>query len=199
MNKRRVMAGIAGSALVALTAGTLPSTAAVGRQQTASARVFDAAGERLGIVRFASNRGKVMVKARLSGLTPGFHGFHVHDVGTCEPPSFTSAGDHLNPAGTIHGAHAGDMPPLLVAGDGTATMRFTTDRFTVRQLLDADGSSVIVHAGPDNLAHIPATTADGDERYHSHPEDVFGPDSLTTATGDAGGRTGCGVITRRHH
>ncbi len=190
MNKRRVIAAIVGSALVALTASTFTSAAVV-RGDAAAARVTNAAGTRLGIVRFASKDGKVLVRARFSGLTPGFHGFHVHAVGICEPP-FTSAGGHLNSAaGTNHGAHAGDMPPLLVASDGTASVRFTTDRFTLDQLFDSDGSSVIVHADPDNLAHIPA-------RYHSHAEEVFGPDSQTRATGDAGGRTGCGVIQRLH-
>jgi Cu-Zn family superoxide dismutase len=71
--------------------------------------------------------------------------------------------------------------------DGSAELRFTTDRFTLRELFDADGSAIIVHADRDNLANIP-------ERYHSHTEDVFGPDSATLATGDAGARFACGVV-----
>jgi superoxide dismutase, Cu-Zn family len=71
--------------------------------------------------------------------------------------------------------------------DGTASIRFETDRFSVAELFDADGSAVIAHAGRDNFANIPT-------RYHSHTEDVFGPDSATLATGDAGGRTACGVV-----
>jgi superoxide dismutase, Cu-Zn family len=61
------------------------------------------------------------------------------------------------------------------------SIRFETDRFSVAALFDADGSAVIVHAGRDNFANILT-------RYHSHTEDVFGPDSATLATGDAGGR-----------
>lgn len=75
----------------------------------------------------------------------------------------------------------------LVNEDGTAQARFTTDRFTVRGLVDEDGSAIIVHEAPDNFANIP-------DRYHSHTEDVFGPDSVTLAVGDAGGRLACGVI-----
>ncbi|MBW3535717.1 MAG: superoxide dismutase family protein, partial [Gemmatimonadetes bacterium] len=56
--------------------------------------------------------------------------------------------------------------------------------------------AVIMHAGPDNLAHIPAATPTGNERYHSHVDDVFGPDTLTRATGDAGARFACGVLGR---
>jgi Cu-Zn family superoxide dismutase len=95
-----------------------------------------------------------------------------------------------------HGAHAGDMPPLLVAEDGTALLKFKTDRFKNSDLLDDDGSAVILHAGADNLSHIPATTATGGERYHSHVDDVFGPDAATKATGDAGARFSCGVVDR---
>ena len=88
------------------------------------------------------------------------------------------------------------MPALLVMQDGTAVLRFKTDRFTLRELRDDDDSAVIVHAGPDNLAHTPATTSTGAERYHSHSENVFGADSASKATGDAGARFGCGIVTQ---
>ncbi len=80
-------------------------------------------------------------------------------------------------------------PVLLVQSDGHAEQEFDTDRFRLRQLFDRDGSAVIVHAGRDNYANIP-------ERYHSHTENVFGPDSATLATGDAGARFACGVRTQ---
>jgi hypothetical protein len=80
----------------------------------------------------------------------------------------------------------------LVNDNGSADLEFTTDRFTVRELFDSDGSAIIVHEGRDNLANIP-------DRYHSHTEDVFGPDSATLATGDAGSRLACGVVQRGSH
>lgn len=195
--------------LVALTAGALVAQSSIGvaKSKGLIAKVHNSAGNPAGSVRFSrSDDGKVLVRARLRGLTPGFHGFHVHSVGICDPaaldPSgnpvpFFSAAGHYNPVATnTHGAHSGDMPALLVAQDGTAMLRFKTDRIALRELRDDDGSAVIVHAGPDNLAHIPATTPTGAERYHSHSENVFGADSASKATGDAGARYGCGVVVR---
>jgi superoxide dismutase, Cu-Zn family len=170
--------------LIALTSATSPAS---GDRRGAAARLVDAGGNHVATVRFEPGPGGTTVgHVRLRGAAPGFHGFHVHAVGECVAP-FTSAGGHFNPAGATHGNHAGDMPPLLVGGDGAAEATFTTDRFTVADLMDADGSAVIVHAGPDNLANIPT-------RYHSHTYDVLGPDQDTLATGDAGSRFACGVV-----
>jgi Cu-Zn family superoxide dismutase len=178
---------------VALLAGIMlvPGTSLGSSADSQSLNTFvkDTSGNVLGSVRISSHGDGVKVKAQLSGLTPGFHGFHVHAVGVCDPATgFTSAGGHYDPEGTgLHGQHAGDMPSLLVADDGSADLGFTSDRFSVESLRDADGSAVIVHASPDNFANIP-------DRYHSHTEDVFGPDSATRSTGDAGSRAGCGVL-----
>jgi Cu-Zn family superoxide dismutase len=108
---------------------------------------------------------------------------------------FFSAGGHFNPTSDPHGEHAGDFPVLLVMENGRAKEKFKTDRFNLSQLFDNDGSAVIIHEGRDNYANIPATT-DGEKRYHSHLENVFGPDSLTKATGDAGSRFACGVVRK---
>ncbi|MBM2851087.1 MAG: superoxide dismutase family protein [Anaerolineales bacterium] len=148
---------------------------------SAKAKLYDAAGQRVGEVKFSQeDDGTVMVKVKVNGLSAGFHGFHVHSVGMCTPP-FTSAGGHFNPGGQSHPAHAADMPVLLVNADSNGEARFKTDRFTVAALFDADGSAVIVHAGPDNYANIPT-------RY------VAAPDATTLATGDAGSRAACGVV-----
>lgn len=124
---------------------------------------------------------EVLVSVTTRGLTPGFHGFHIHAVGACEAP-FTSAGGHFNLAGNTHPAHSGDMPVLLINADGTGEARFETDRFGISDLFDADGSAIIIHAGPDNYANIPT-------RYSA-----TGPDDTTLATGDSGARAACGVI-----
>ncbi len=178
------------AAVVAAAVGALALEAVAGRGDrgsgSAAAVMHDAQGRRIGTVTLLPAGEKVRVRAALASLPSGFHGFHVHAVGRCEPP-FTSAGGHLNPAGTAHGAHAGDMPVLLVNRDGTARGEFVTDRFRVADLLDADGSALIVHAAADNYANVPS-------RYHSHTEDTFGPDSATLATGDSGTRIACGVV-----
>ena len=202
--KRALVAG----AVVALIASALYSSgASAARPRGLIGNVSDAQGNALGTVRMIGTEdGKTSVKIRAAGLAPGFHGFHVHAVGTCDPaatdapgnPSpFFTAGGHYNPVTTnTHGAHAGDMPPLLVAEDGTAFLKFVTDRFLAKDLMDTDGSAIVLHAGPDNLAHVPATTSTGGERYHSHVDDVFGADTATKATGDAGARYGCGILER---
>jgi Cu-Zn family superoxide dismutase len=155
-------------------------------RRAAATTIHDATGQRVGVAFFRERQGEVAVTAAVWGLAPGFHGFHVHAVGQCVPP-FTSAGGHFNPTGADHPNHAGDMPSLLVNADETAELHFTTDRFTLDDLFDADGSALIVHAGRDNYANIP-------DRYSSGG--VPGPDAATLATGDAGDRAACGVIER---
>jgi superoxide dismutase, Cu-Zn family len=155
-------------------------------ERRATAVLRDADGERVGVAVFKERRGKVTVSASVWSFAPEFHGFHVHSVGECVTP-FTSAGGHYNPDGGQHGAHAGDLPSLLVNRDGTGQLQFATDRFSVSELFDTDGSALIVHAGRDNYANILS-------RYHSHTYDTFGPDPETLSTGDAGDRAACGVV-----
>jgi Cu-Zn family superoxide dismutase len=123
----------------------------------------------------------VTVLARVGGLPPGFHGFHIHTTGECTPPDFMSAGGHLNLTGASHGDHAGDLPTLLVNADGSGMLAATTDRFSLSDLRDADGSAVMVHELPDNYANIP-------ERYDPPA------DEETRSTGDAGSRLACGEL-----
>lgn len=168
----------------ALSGGVLAQGADPTSKRIARATLVNAAGETIGNARF-ERRGKsraVRVTVSVRKLSPGFHGFHVHTVGTCEAPTFMSAGPHLNPASASHADHAGDMPPLLVTSGGKAEARFTTDRFSLTQLRDADGSAVIVHAFPDNAANIPT------DRYEPDP------DAMTLATGDSGARVACGPV-----
>jgi len=175
------------------TLGTAVSTALASNDEPEPARLgqahlVDPAGESLGTVDLAEQNGRVGLAVKAHGLTAGFHGFHIHGSGQCDgssAPSFASAGGHLSPAGGSHPGHAGDMPVLLVGDDGTAQASFTTDRVTFADLFDADGSAIIVHAGPDNYANIPTRYA---------PD---GPDADTLGTGDSGGRVACGVVTPR--
>lgn len=159
-------------------------------EPAATARVQNETGDELGTVSFAEVDGATEVTASLEGLDPGFYGFHIHDTGECKPhgtdedgehSAFHSAGSHLNPDDAEHPDHAGDMPPLLVMENGKAEISFQTDRFTPEDLGAGEGTAVMIHAGPDNFAHIP-------ERYAPAPDE----DSLST--GDAGDRVGCGVV-----
>jgi Cu-Zn family superoxide dismutase len=194
MRPIRAAVGVVALSSIALAGGigvALATDSDEGDRSGDRARVVlrDATGQRVGVAVLEERRGKTEVEAEVSRVAPGFHGFHVHAVGQCVPP-YTSAGGHYNPTGASHGDHAGDLPSLLVNQDGTGELEFETDRFSVDELFDADGSAMIVHAGRDNYANIPT-------RYHSHtPENTFGPDSETRATGDAGARAACGVVQR---
>ena len=130
------------TALVALVGSALLATApsVQGKTKGLTAVVNNGAGDEAGTLRFVPTDGKVTITARLSGLTPGFHGFHIHSVATCDPAAvdtggnpvpFFTAGGHYNPVTTnTHGAHAGDMPPLLVGR--TAPRSFDSRRIVSR-------------------------------------------------------------------
>lgn len=189
MNKRvLVTAGVVAVALGTGVSTALASNDAAGSQRMGQAHLVDPAGNSLGSVQLIEQNGKLSVMGKVGGLTAGFHGFHIHETGECignSTPPFASAGGHLSAPGVGHPGHAGDMPALLVGRDGTAQASFLTDRLTLADILDANGSAIMVHADPDNYAHIPPRYAPA------------GPDATTLATGDAGGRVACGVVTER--
>jgi Cu-Zn family superoxide dismutase len=150
----------------------------------ATATLQDVDGNSVGVVTLTTQAGKVVLIAQLNDLPPGFHGFHVHLGGSCEDTGdgpFSGAGLHLNPNETEHPDHVGDLPPVLVMEDGTAFLSVATDRFTIAELFDADGSSIVIHSGPDNFANIP-------DRYE------VTPDAETTSGGDSGEPLACGVF-----
>src|SRR4051794_22083806 len=148
---------------------------------------------------FSDGYATVTVKTTASGqLTPGFHGMHIHAVGKCEPASvaptggapgdFNSAGGHFQVGGhTTHPA-SGDLSSLQVRGDGSAMVVTTTDAFTAADLLAGQKTAIIIHEKSDNFANIPP------ERYQQI-NGTPGPDEMTMATGDAGKRVACGVIS----
>ena len=147
-------------------------------EQVAKARLSFADGRPAETAELTSDGRTLTLAITASGLEPGEHGFHLHTTGRCEAPGFTSAGGHLNPDGREHGslnpagAHLGDLPNLVVGATRTASTQVDVgdDTPTRRsQIFDADGTAVIVHAGPDD--------------YRSDP------------AGDAGARVACGVIT----
>ena len=188
------MAGAAGLALVTGAVAANAAGAGTAERGHASSKVIKVRlhgtdGSMVGKVSLRQTRGHVVVTGIARGLTPGFHGFHIHAIGLCEADAsagpFTTAGGHFTGGFANHGAHAGDMPSLLVTSDGHAYSSFVTDRFVLADLRDTDGSAVMVHASRDNFANIP-------ERYSA--AGVPGPDATTLATGDAGARAACGVI-----
>lgn len=159
-----------------------------------TAEIVDAEGNAVGEVEFRDKDSGTEISASMHDLPAGgYHGFHIHEIGECEPDSadpeepgetgdFLSAGGHLNTNDSNHPDHDGDLPSLRVLDNGEATLVTVTDRFTTDDLLADDGAAVMVHSEPDNFANIP-------ERYAPS-----GPDEDTLGTGDAGDRLACGVV-----
>src|SRR5437868_6859010 len=84
-----------------------------------------------GTVTFTTSGNIVKVVADITGLTPGKHGFHIHEFGDCSDPKAASAGGHFNPAHEQHGApdsserHAGDLDNIEADASGKAHLELT--------------------------------------------------------------------------
>jgi len=160
------------SALVAALALSAPTFAG----EQAAAVLKDAAGKEVGQVMLLAVPSGVLIDANLSAVPPGDHGFHIHEVGQCEPPDFESAGGHFNPEEDQHGLkttagpHAGDLPNIHVPEDGTLRIEMLHQWVSLQGLLDDDGAAIVIHEGPD--------------------------DYITDPTGNAGARIACGVIIK---
>ncbi|GAA3959072.1 hypothetical protein GCM10022231_18400 [Gordonia caeni] len=161
----------------------------------------NAAGEQIATAEFEFDDGYVTVKVTTEEpgkLSPGFHGLHIHSVGVCEPDSqppdggeagdFLSAGGHFQAPGHSGHPSSGDLSSLQVRSDGSALLETTTDAVTRDDLSAGTGSAIVIHAGPDNFANVPA------DKYRQS-DGTPGPDEETMATGDAGARVACGVIS----
>jgi Cu-Zn family superoxide dismutase len=160
----------------------------------ARALVINASGQPVGIVEFAEREDhKILITANFVGLPPGFHGFNLQDHGGCDmgPNSQQWGLNHSEFNAGLHPNHAGDFLPLLVADDGSAFLSFATDRLTVQKILyPGEGSSVVIHAVPDNFANIPA-------RYGTDREAAVSgsiADEETLRWGDSGEHIACGGV-----
>jgi Cu-Zn family superoxide dismutase len=111
-------------------------------------------GEAVGTARFQPTRSGILVVVELENVSPGEHGIHVHQTAECSG-DFSSAGEHLAPDGHEHGfvateaPHAGDLPNIVVNADGTGSAHFVNWRLTMEDLMDADGSALILHETSD--------------------------------------------------
>jgi Cu-Zn family superoxide dismutase len=124
--------------------------------------LINALGAPIGTVRAWQTAGGVTFRIDASGLPHGVHGIHVHTVGRCEPPEFTTAGGHWNPTGHKHGMnspagpHAGDLPNVEVAANGVLGATVTLPGASMANLLDADGAALVLHAGADDYVTDPS-------------------------------------------
>lgn len=129
----------------------------------AYAQLLDKDGATKGRAVLTEANGGVDVGLVLEGWSPGTYAFHVHAIGLCTAPDFTSAGPHFNPTNQKHGNHKGDMPNVTVAADGTARIEARIEGATLYSgempVLDTDGAAVVVHAKPDDGVTDPAGNA----------------------------------------
>lgn len=188
MTNWKTIAGIAG--MIMAVAGPAQADdhaahkAAPGGEQdkTASAGgtvvLKDQGGKTVGTLKLTAGESGIAMTGNFTNLPPGPHGFHIHEKGVCSG-DFASAGGHFNPGKSKHGIlsddghHAGDLPNIAVPASGAVNIDLFLTGVSLNSagpdgLLDQDGSSFVVHAGPDD--------------YKSDP------------SGNSGGRIACGVV-----
>lgn len=130
-----------------------------------------------GIVTFTELAdGSVQIRADLTNVPPGLHGFHVHETGDCSAPDASSAGGHFNPGNDPHAgpdaarSHAGDLGNVQASSSGRASTEMVTSGLTVAPgARSVVGKAVVLHADADDLQSQPS--------------------------GDAGARIACGVVS----
>jgi Cu-Zn family superoxide dismutase len=115
-----------------------------------------------GVVTFTRDGDEVLVHAEVSGLTPGRHGFHVHEYGDCSAPDGSSAGGHYDPEHQPHGApsdlhrHVGDLGNITAGDDGKAALDWRDPELRLDGPESIVGRAVVVDAGEDDLKTQPA-------------------------------------------
>ena len=131
-----------------------------------------------GTVVFTQVGNKVRIEGAVEGLTPGKHGFHIHEWGDCSAPDGSSAGGHYNPDNNPHAGpdqikrHMGDLGNLDANPMGEADYERDDGYVALNGPHSIIGHAIIIHAGEDDLTSQP--------------------------TGNAGGRVACGVIGISH-
>lgn len=149
-------------ALAALLAGcnNMQVRTASGTAKLAPTRGNSVTGE----VHFQQKGERVLIKAKITGLTPGLHGFHIHEKGDCSAPDAASAGGHFNPTGSSHGGasgterHTGDLGNLIADHTGTAHYHGEIEGISLATSATDSiiGRAIVVHADVDDLFSQPS-------------------------------------------
>ncbi|XP_057370725.1 superoxide dismutase [Cu-Zn]-like isoform X2 [Daphnia carinata] len=132
-----------------------------------------------GVLHFDQQGDVVNVKGEVTGLTPGDHGFHVHEFGDYTNGCM-SAGPHFNPTAVEHGGptdqvrHVGDLGNIVANEAGVATVDIKDSLLSLSGANGIIGRTLVVHADPDDLGK--------------------GGHELSKVTGNAGARVACGIV-----
>lgn len=130
-------------------------------------------GASIGTVTFKQTAKGLLITPALGKLSPGEHGFHIHENGSCEAAlkdgkmgAALAAGGHLNPEKVAHhgtplDGHLGDLPALTVNDKGFATTPVLAPRL---KLTDIQGRAIMIHAGGDNYSDTPKPLGGGGDR-----------------------------------
>ena len=151
--------------------------------KSAQADIVNGQVQNIGTAKILPAKKGVKIEVNVSQLPPGKHGIHIHAVGKCEGPAFTTAGGHLNPDAKKHGKenpegpHAGDLLNLEVKANGTAKTTLLDTMVTL-----GDGPNSVFHEGGTAIV------------IHEKEDDY-----KTDPAGNSGARIACGVIQKQHY
>jgi superoxide dismutase, Cu-Zn family len=118
-----------------------------------------------GVIHFTATEDGVQIKGKISGLTEGQHGFHVHEFGDVSSDDKECHGAHFNPEKKKHGGpdseerHVGDLGNITANASGEAMIDLTDKVISLGGRHSIIGRSVIIHAKADDLKTDPAGDA----------------------------------------
>lgn len=145
--------------------------------KTANADILGADGSQIGAATLTAGPNGILLRVEITpgGLTPGWHGLHLHQIGDCsDHGTFKLSGGHV---GKVEGGHGllnsagpegGDIPNVWAGADGSAGYEAFTRLTEMSALIDEDGSALLIHTAEDDHSSQPI--------------------------GGAGARVACGVI-----
>lgn len=171
----KTLTAFTGLVVLLLVLGCSPSVASTATGQALVQGTSEASSVN-GVINFQDTEAGLLINAELTAASPGEHGFHIHEFGSCAEAG-NAAGSHYNPDGVAHGylpedgfnsAHAGDLGNITVAENGTATYSTTLEGLSLTGgKYPIAGRAMIIHEKPDDFGQ---------------------------PVGNAGGRIGCGTI-----
>ncbi|MEI4771273.1 superoxide dismutase family protein [Psychrobacillus sp. FJAT-51614] len=143
------------------------SSADANLNESVQVSLLNSEGKEVGKATLSDNPKGVHILLEAEGLTPGTKAIHFHEKAICEKPEFTTAGAHVNPEHKEHGFqnpkgyHAGDLPNIEIDEDGKVELETVSPAVVLsagksNSLLDADGSSIIIHENADDYKTDPS-------------------------------------------